>query len=60
MGYRRPDAVVPSLIETWKLGGIDLLAYLTGAITRIVNGHTNSRLDELLFCSYQPAAVKVW
>ena len=39
MGYRRPDAVVPSLIETCKLGGIDLSAYLTDAITRIVNDH---------------------
>jgi len=52
-------AVVASLIETCKLGGIDPLAYLTDAITRIVNGHPNSRLDELMPWAYQPAAVKV-
>ena len=52
-------AVVASLIETCKLNGIDPLAYLTDAITRIVNGHPNSQLNELMPWAYQPAAVKV-
>lgn len=41
-------AVVASLIETCKLIGLDPHAYLTDAITKIVNGHLNSRIDELL------------
>lgn len=52
-------AVVATLIETCKLGGIDPLAYLTDAITRIVNGHPNNRLDELMPWVYRPSAVKV-
>jgi transposase len=41
-------AVVASLIETCKLNAIDPHAYLTDVITKIVNGHPNSRIDELL------------
>jgi transposase len=48
-------AVVASLIETCKLTGVDPHAYLTDAITKIVNGHLNSRIDELLPWAY-PAA----
>ena len=51
-------AVVASLIETCKLNGIDPQAYLTDVITKIVNGHPNSRIDELLPWAYsdqQPA-----
>jgi transposase len=45
-------AVVASLIETCKLTGVAPHAYLTDVITRIVNGHPNSRLDELLPWAY--------
>ena len=48
-------AVVASLIETCKLNGIDPFAYLTEVISKIVNGHPNSRIDELLPWAY-PAA----
>jgi transposase len=41
-------AVIASLIETCKLIGIDPHAYLADIITKIVNGHPNSRIDELL------------
>jgi hypothetical protein len=41
-------AVIASLIETCKLSGIVPHAYLTDVITEIVNGHPNSRIDELL------------
>ena len=37
-----------SLIETCKLNAIDPQGYLTDVITRNVQGHPNSRLDELL------------
>jgi len=41
-------AVLASLIETAKLNGLDPQAYLADTITRIVQGHPQSRIDELL------------
>jgi transposase len=41
-------AVIASLIETSKLLGVEPYAYLADVMTRIVNSHPNSRLDELL------------
>jgi len=41
-------AVIASLIETCKLIGVEPYRYLADVITRIVEGHPNSRLDELL------------
>ena len=48
-------AVLASLIETCKLIRVDPEAYLADVITRIVQGHRNSRLDELLPWAYQAA-----
>lgn len=45
-------AVIASLIETCKLNGIDPHAYLTDVITKILNGHLNRRIDELLPWAY--------
>jgi transposase len=45
-------AVIASLIETSKLTGIDPHAYLADVITKIINGHPNSRVDELLPWAY--------
>ena len=45
-------AVIASLIETCKLTDVDPHAYLTDVITKIVNGHPNSRIDELLPWAY--------
>ena len=45
-------AIIASLIESCKLNAIDPQAYLTDIITRIVNGHPNSRIDELLSWAY--------
>ena len=45
-------AVVASLIETCKLAGVEPLTYLTDVITRIVAGHPNSRIEELLPWAY--------
>jgi transposase len=45
-------AVLASLIETCKLNAVDPQAYLSDVITKIVNGHPNSRIDELLPWAY--------
>jgi hypothetical protein len=53
-------AIIASLIETCKLNDVDPLAYLTDALTRIVNGHPNSNIDELLpwaYCRHDLKAV---
>ncbi|MCV3739331.1 IS66 family transposase [Rhizobium sp. TRM96647] len=41
-------ATIASLIETCKLNTVDPLAYLCSTLTAIVNGHKQSRIDELL------------
>jgi len=41
-------AIVASLIETAKLNDIDPQAWLAWVLTRLVEGHPNSRIDELL------------
>jgi hypothetical protein len=51
-------AVIASLIETCKLNSVDPYAYLTATITKIVNGHPNARLDELLPLAYPTAALR--
>jgi transposase len=48
-------AVIASLIETCKLIGIEPQAYLADVITKLVNGHLNSKIDDLLPWAY-PAA----
>jgi len=45
-------ATIASLIETCKLNSVDPFAYLADVISRIVNGHPQSRLDELLPWAY--------
>jgi transposase len=45
-------AVVASLIETCKLNAIDPEVYLGATITRIVQGHPQSQIDELLPWAY--------
>jgi transposase len=41
-------AVIASLIETCKLCSIEPHNYLTDVITRIVNGHPNSQINDLM------------
>ena len=50
-------AVIASLIETCKLNGMDPHTYLSDVITKIVNGHPNSRIDELLPWAYPTAQL---
>jgi len=45
-------AVVASLIETCKLNDVEPLGYLTDVLARIVNGHPNSQIDDLLPWAY--------
>jgi len=45
-------AVIASLIETCKLCGAEPRNYLTDIITKIVNGHPNSQIDDLLPWGY--------
>jgi hypothetical protein len=45
-------AVIATLIETCKLNDVEPHAYLTDVLTKLVNAHPNSRLDELLPRAY--------
>ena len=45
-------ATIASLVETCKLNAIDPQAYLADVITRIVAGHPQSQLDDLLPWAY--------
>jgi transposase len=45
-------AVVPPLVEICKLNEVDLQAYRTDVIARIVAGYPQSRLDDLLPWAY--------
>jgi transposase len=45
-------AVIASLIETCKLNGVDPNTYLAGVLTRIVDGHPNSAIDDLMPWAY--------
>lgn len=51
-------ATIASLIETCKLNGVDPYAYLADVITRIVTGHPQNKLDDLLPWAYAPAPLK--
>src|SRR3984957_9298530 len=51
-------AVIASLIDTCKLLDVEPHGYLADVITRIVNGHPQSRLDELLPSAY-PATPRL-
>jgi hypothetical protein len=46
-------ATIASLIETCKLNDVDPLVYLTDVLTRVVNGHPNSDIDQLLPWAYR-------
>ena len=51
-------AVIASLVETAKLNGVEPQAYLADVITRIVAGHPQSELDDLLPWAYTPQPLK--
>ncbi len=51
-------ATVASLVETCKLNAVDPQRYLADVIARIVEGHPQSRLDDLLPWAYAPPPLK--
>lgn len=52
-------AVLASLIATCKLIDVEPQAYLEDVITRLINGHLQSRLDELLPWAYAPKPAAI-
>lgn len=48
----RIAATVASLIETCRLNGVEPHAYLADVITKIINGHPNIQIDDLLPWAY--------
>jgi hypothetical protein len=48
----------PPLVETCKLNDVDPLAYLTDALTSIVNGHPNRDIDQRLPWASRAQALK--
>ena len=51
-------AVIASLVETAKLNGVDPQYYLADVIARIVAGHPQSQLDDLLPWAYSATQLK--
>lgn len=49
--------MIASLIETAKLNGIEPHAYLTSTLEALVNGHRQSRIEELLPWNHATRAV---
>lgn len=45
-------AIIASLIETCKLNGVDPQTYLADVLTKIVNDHPNSQIDDLMPWAY--------
>ena len=45
-------AVIASLIETCKMNGVDPHAWLSATLTAIVQGHKQTRIDDLLPWNY--------
>lgn len=50
-------ATIASLVETCKLNDVDPQAYLTDVLIRVVHGHKQSRIDELLPWNYTPSNI---
>jgi transposase len=51
-------ATIASLIETAKLNGVDPYTYLADVINRIVAGHPQHQIDDLLPWAYAPKPLK--
>lgn len=57
-GGAEHGAVIASLVETCKLNGVEPLTYLTSVIARILAGHPQSGLDDLLPWAYASQPLK--
>ena len=51
-------AIVASLIETRELNDIDPFAYLTDVLARIVDGHPNCDIDQMLPWAFRKQELK--
>ncbi|MGO4669890.1 IS66 family transposase [Bosea sp. 2RAB26] len=51
-------AVIASLVETCKLNAVDPQAYLGDVIARIVAGHPQSQIDDLVPWAYAPQPLR--
>ncbi len=51
-------AVIALLVETAKLNAVEPQSYLADVIARIVEGHAQSQIDDLLPWAYAPAPLK--
>lgn len=51
-------ATIASVIETAKLNSVDPYTYLAEVLTRIVAGHPQSQIDDLLPWAYAPTPLK--
>jgi len=47
-------AIVASLVESCKLNGVDPQTYFADVLTKIVNHHPNSQIDDLMPWAYAP------
>jgi hypothetical protein len=56
--HPEPFGIVRRAALTCKLNDVNPLAYLTDVLTRIVNGHPNSDIDQLLPWAYRRQALK--
>ena len=52
-------AVLASLVETCKLNAVEPQAYLADVLTRLVNHHPNSRIDDLLPWAYATGPARL-
>ena len=46
--------MLASLVETCKINAVEPQAYFNDVITKLINSHLQSRLDELLPWAYAP------
>ena len=49
-------ALLASIVATCKLNDVDPLAYITKTLQAILDGHFQSRIEELMPWSFQPAS----
>ena len=49
-------ALLASLVATCKINGVEPVAYLTATMTAVINGHSMSRIDELMPWQFQIAS----
>ena len=49
-------ALLASVVATCKLSDVDPVAYITNTLQAILEGHPQSRIEELMPWNFQPAS----